>query len=189
MRCSPLEATMGGSHLAQQVVRAQCQSPETDDATRRAYLVEVTAHQFLEVGKQDFDGPRLSGMADNLLQGVIKPSRPEAPGRRPASGPIARVLQVVVRAKLNDEHLAAAVLRPRPGMGQRTAPTSTFTRARPCWEGRACVPSAASAPRRIAPAPARRPPRQRPPRRPSLPPTSRGFDPASRSPRPGRIRR
>jgi len=118
---------MGGSHLAQQVVRAQCQSPETDDATRRAYLVVVTAHQFLEVGKQDFDGPRLSGMADNLLQGVSKPSRPEAPGRRPASGPIARVLQVVVRAKLNDEHLAAAVLRPRPGMGQRTAPTSTFT--------------------------------------------------------------
>lgn len=78
MRCSPPEATIGGSHLAQQVVRAQAESPETDDATRREYLVVVTAHQFLEVGKQDFDGPRLSRMADNLPQGVIKPSRPEA---------------------------------------------------------------------------------------------------------------
>ena len=47
----PPEATMGGSHLVQELVKAQAQGPEADDTTRRAYLVVVTAHQFLEVGK------------------------------------------------------------------------------------------------------------------------------------------
>ena len=94
----PPEATMGGSHLVQELVKAQAQGPEADDATRRAYLVVVTAHQFLEVGKQNFNGPPLSHVADHLLQGIIKP------GRRPVPG----VLQVRMGVWLHDEHLAGA---------------------------------------------------------------------------------
>jgi len=96
-------AAMGSAHLVQELVQTQAQCPEADDATRRSHLVVVTAHQLLEVSEQDFDGPTLSDVADDLLQGILQA----------AGGPVAAVFQVVVEVELDNEHLTGAQSTPR----------------------------------------------------------------------------
>ena len=88
---------MGSSHLVQELASVQAHSPETDDGTNRAHLVMITAHQLLEVGKQDFDGLMLSNMADDLFQSVISPhprlalpfTGRSTPLRQPSLSPLA----------------------------------------------------------------------------------------------------
>ena len=114
------DTAMGSSHLVQKLVQTQTQRPETDDGTRRAHLVVVTAHQFLEVGEQDFDGPTLSHVADYLFQSIIPPT----------GDPIACVFRVIIRVEFHDEYLA----RPQsadPGLNQMSIHHLISCRRRP----------------------------------------------------------
>ena len=92
------ETAMDSANLIQELVEAQAQRPEPQDALGRTDLVVVAAHEFLEVREEDFDRPALGDMADDLFQRVL----------HSAGGPVVALVERIVWVQFGNEDLARA---------------------------------------------------------------------------------